>query len=132
MLCVRVRVRGWTWTYGGDGEGAAVGEMRVDLSELEETVRKLNRVTTAMGESVGKSKYNTYLPKGALGAGFAEQTDLDAAHDSMKTHIEDIVKFLNEVIEDFGTKTKNAHGKYQNAEHDAKYGMDGGRSGSGN
>jgi uncharacterized spore protein YtfJ len=106
--------------------------MRVDLSELEETVRKLNRVTSAMGDSVTKSKYNTYLPKGALGTGFAEESDISEAHQTMKTHIEDIVDYLNEVIEDFGTKTKQAHGKYQNAEHDAKYGMDGGRSGSGN
>lgn len=112
--------------------GAAVGEMRVDLSELEETVRKLGRVTTAMGESVTKSQYNTYLPNGALGKGFSEQTELDTAHTEMKSHIEEIVKVINEVIDDFGTKTKNAHGKYQNAEHDAKYGMDGGRSGSGN
>jgi hypothetical protein len=109
-----------------------VGEMRVDLSELEETVRKLRRITTAMGESVTKSKYNTYLPKGALGAGFAEENDITAAHDKMKRHMEDVIDYLNEVIDDFGTKTKNAHGKYQNAEHDAKYGMDGGRSGSGN
>jgi hypothetical protein len=109
-----------------------VGEMRVDLSELEETVRKLGRVTTAMGESVTKSQYNTYLPKGALGKGFAEQTDLDTAHDDMKSHIEQVIKVINEVIDDFGTNTKKAHGKYQNAEHDAKQGMDSGRSGSGN
>jgi hypothetical protein len=109
-----------------------VGEMRVDLSELEETVRKLNRVTSAMGDSVTKSKYNTELPKGALGSGFAEESDLNEAHGKMKNLIEEIVKYLNDVIEDFGTKTKTAHGKYQNAEHDAKYGMDGGRSGSGN
>jgi uncharacterized spore protein YtfJ len=112
--------------------GAVVGEMRVDLSELEETVRKLGRVTTAMGDSVTKSQYNTFLPKNALGKGFAEQTDIDNAHTEMKSHIEEIIKVIHEVIDDFGTKTKQAHGKYQNAEHDAKYGMDGGRSGSGN
>ncbi len=106
--------------------------MRVDLSELEETVRKLGRVTTAMGESVTKSQYNTFLPKGALGRNFAEQTDLDEAHDEMKSHIEEIIRVINQVVDDFGTNTKKAHGKYQNAEHDAKYGMDGGRSGSGN
>jgi len=106
--------------------------MRVDLSELEETVRKLNRVMSAMGDSVTKSKYNTFLPPGALGAGFAEQTDLHGAQEKMKSHIEEIVTYLNGVIEDFGANTKKAHGKYQDAEHDAKYGMDGGRSGFGN
>lgn len=107
--------------------------MRVDLSELEETVRKLGRVTSAMGDSVTKSKYNTYLPDGALGSPkFTEGTELTSAHTEMKSHIEEIVRVINGVIEDFGTNTKNAHGKYQNAEHDAKNGMDGGRSGSGN
>ncbi|OEV09985.1 hypothetical protein AN218_19570 [Streptomyces nanshensis] len=106
--------------------------MRVDLSELEETVRKLSRVTSAMGDSVTKSQYNTFLPKNALGKGFSEQTDIDSAHTEMKSHIEEVIKVLHELIDDFGTKTKKAHGKYQNAEYDAKHGMDGGRSGSGN
>lgn len=110
-----------------------MGEMRVDLSELEETVRKLGRVTTAMGESVTKSQYNTYLPDGALGGHrFTEGTELASAHTEMKSHIEEVIRVIHEVIDDFGTNTKHAHGKYQNAEHDAKHGMDGGRSGSGN
>ncbi|SCK20883.1 hypothetical protein H180DRAFT_01532 [Streptomyces sp. WMMB 322] len=109
-----------------------MGEMRVDLSELEETVRKLGRVTSAMGDSVTKSQYNTFLPKHALGKGFAEQTELDSAHTEMKSHIEEIIKVIHDVIDEFGTNTKKAHGKYQNAEHDAKHGMDSGRSGSGN
>lgn len=113
--------------------GAAVGEMRVDLSELEETVRKLGRVKSAMDDSAGKSKYNTELPEGALGSPeFTEGTELTSAHREMKVHIEQILEFMNGVIEDFGTKTKNAHGKYQDAEYDAKHGMDNGRSGSEN
>lgn len=109
-----------------------MGQMRVDLSELEETVRKLNRVSSAMGDSVGKSKYNTYLPKGAVGSEFTEAEKLDAAHDEMKRHIEEIIDVINGVVEDFGKNTKKAHGKYQDAEHDAKNGMDGDQSGSGN
>lgn len=103
--------------------------MRVDLSELEETVRKLGRVTSAMGESVTKSRYNTFLPEGALGGGdFQEARDLTAAHGEMKTHIEEIVRVMNDVIADFGTNTKKAHGNYQNAEYDAKNSMDHGQS----
>ncbi|MDT0381193.1 hypothetical protein E4198_01040 [Streptomyces sp. RKND-216] len=106
-----------------------MGEMRVDLSELEETVRKLGRVTSAMGESVTKSKYNTFLPDGALGGGgFQEARDLTGAHGEMKTHIEEIVRVINDVIADFGTNTKKAHGNYQNAEYDAKHGMDNGQA----
>lgn len=105
---------------------------RVDLSELEETVRKLARLTTAMGESVTKSKYNTYLPEGALGSHrFVEGTELTDAHREMKSHIEEVIRVINDAIDDFGTKTKIVHGNYQDAEYDAKNGMDGLRSGSG-
>lgn len=105
--------------------------LRVDLSELEETVRKLGRLTSAMGESVTKSKYNTYLPDGALGRGFIEQAELQAAHTQMKAEIEEIVEALEKLIEDFGTKTKQVHGKYQDAEHDAKYRIEAGHGPSG-
>lgn len=105
---------------------------RVDLSELEETVRKLGRLTTAMGDSVTRSKYNTYLPEGALGGHrFVEGTELTAAHREMKAHIEEIVRVINDAIDDFGTKTKIVHGNYQNAEYDAKNGMNGLRAESG-
>ncbi|MFR9675671.1 hypothetical protein [Streptomyces sp. TR06-5] len=106
-----------------------MGEMRVDLSELEETVRKLGRVTTAMGEATSKSKYNTFLPEGALGgSGFAEAEELASAHGEMKSHIEEIVRVINDVIADFGTNAKKVHGNYQNAEFEAKHGMDSGQS----
>lgn len=113
-------------TTRGDGDEEAVGNhMRVDLSELEETVRRLSRVTGAMGESAGKAKYNTYLPEGALGERFTEASELAAAHDVMKRHIEEIIGVIHEVMDDFGKNTKKVHGNYQNAEHDAKHGMDG-------
>jgi hypothetical protein len=99
--------------------------MRVDLSELEETVRRLNRVTEDMGESVSKARYNTYLPKGALGAHFTEAHELAAAHDVMKNHIEGITRVIHEVIDEFGRNTKKAHGNYQNAEHDVNQAMNG-------
>jgi hypothetical protein len=109
-----------------------VGEMRVDLSELEETVRKLGRVKSAMDDSSSKSRYNTELPAGALGEKFVEASELTSAHGEMKTHIEQIMKYMNEVIDEFGTNTKKAHGKYQDAEYEAKHGMDSGSSKSGN
>ena len=98
--------------------------MRVDLSELEGTVRALSRVTNAMGESVGKARYNTYLPKGALGERFTEADELAAAHDVMKRHIEEIITVIHGVVDEFGTNAKKVHGNYQNAEHDAKHSMD--------
>ncbi|NLU69619.1 hypothetical protein [Streptomyces sp. HNM0574] len=109
-----------------------MGQMRVDLSELEETVRKLKRVSSAMGDSVTKSKYNTFLPAQALGKEFKEADDLHRAHEEMKDLIQEITRVINGVVNDFGENAKKVHGNYQNAEHDAKHGMDGGQSGSGN
>lgn len=98
--------------------------LRVDLSELEETVRKLGRLTTALGDSVTRSRYSTYLPAGALGRGFIEQEELHAAHGEMKAEVEEIIESLEQLIEDFGTKTKQVHGRYQDADHDAKNRID--------
>jgi ribosome-associated translation inhibitor RaiA len=106
-----------------------VGEMRVDLDELDDTVRKLNRVAAAMGKSSSSTKYKTYLPAGALGQGFAEQTDLDSAHAEMKTTIEEIADAIEKMVESFKEKTKTVHGKIQDAEAEAKHGMDSGTTG---
>lgn len=105
--------------------------MRVEIDELEETVNKLKSLTSDMGVSVTKAKYNTYLPKGALGQGFVEQSELDDAHTKMKSHIQDVIDFLEKLIDDFSGKTSKVHGNIQEAEYDAKNGMNSGQSGPG-
>lgn len=95
--------------------------MRVDLSELEETVRKLRRVSSAMSNTKNDSEYRTDIAPSAIGGGrFKEAAELSQAHDEMKRHINEIIDYLNVVIDDFGTKTQNSHGAYQDAEYEAK------------
>ncbi|MGW2344706.1 hypothetical protein [Streptomyces sp. NPDC001661] len=91
---------------------------KVDLSALDQVIRKLNGVIGDLGKANADTKHNTYLPKGALGSGFDEAEELSRAHDEMKTHLEEVVDHLEKVMDDFGSKTKKAHGAYQDAEAD--------------
>lgn len=101
-------------------------QYKVDLSELEGTITKLNSVLRSMGDAQSHAANQTYLPAGALGSGFQEAEGLASAHTTMKTHIEDIIKYLNDVMADYSSKTKRVHGHYSDAEYDAQTGMSGG------
>ncbi|MEV0094786.1 hypothetical protein [Streptomyces sp. NPDC050738] len=111
----------------------ASGEYRVDLSALDEVVRKLNGIISDLGDAKSDSKYQTHLPPGALGMDadcasgkFIEAGKLHAAHSEMKTHLEQIVDHIHGLTDDFGTKTKKTHGAYQDQEADVKKSMQGG------
>jgi hypothetical protein len=102
-------------------------QYKVDLSELEGTITKLNSVLRSMGDAQSHAANQTYLPRGALGNhDFGEAVSLENAHDDMKAHIENIIKYLNDVIADYSSKTKRVHGHYSDAEFDAQSGMSGG------
>ncbi|MGY0491353.1 hypothetical protein [Streptomyces sp. WG-D5] len=103
---------------------------KVDLSELDNVIRKLNGVIGDLGKANADTRHNTYLPKGALGSGFDEAEELSRAHDEMKTHLEEVVDYLESVMDDFGTKTKKAHGAYQDAEADTAGAVNGATSAS--
>ncbi|MDX2645268.1 hypothetical protein PV341_17200 [Streptomyces sp. PA03-1a] len=100
-------------------------QYKVDLSELEDTITKLNGVISQLGVANVCAKNDTYLPPGALGAGFDEAEKLARAHEDMKTHIESVVAYIHRVMNDFGSKTKKVHGHYSDAEYDAQSGMSG-------
>ncbi|MFI1963526.1 hypothetical protein ACH429_05195 [Streptomyces pathocidini] len=100
-------------------------QYKVELSELEGTITKLNGVLSRLGNADSNAKTNTYLPAGALGTGFDEADSLASAHSTMKTHIEDVVTYLNDVVNSFGDKTKKVHGAYQDSEYDAQSGFRG-------
>ncbi len=91
-------------------------QYKVDLSEIEGTISRLNGVLRDMGASSASAKSKTYLPEGALGTGFAEATQLYGAHQQMKRALEQIVQHLENVLDDFGQKTKKTHDAYQDAE----------------
>ncbi|MDX6329078.1 MAG: hypothetical protein QOI83_1461 [Streptomycetaceae bacterium] len=98
-------------------------QYKVDLSELEGTITKLHGVLRDLGNSQACLKNGTYLPPGALGTAFDEANELANAHTEMKTHIEDVVAYLNQVMDKFGKNTKTAHGAYQDQEYDVQSGM---------
>ncbi len=109
----------------------ASGQYRVDLSALDEVVKKLNWVISDLGDAKSDSKYKTYLPAGALGesvegARFMEAEKLHGAHTEMKTHLEEIVEHIHDLVDDFGAKTKKTHGAYQDQEADVTKSMQGG------
>jgi hypothetical protein len=91
-------------------------QYKVDLSEIEGTITKLNGVLKDMGTSRANCHNKTYLPKGALGTGFGEAEKLYAAHDEMKERLYEIVAHLEEVLDDFGQKTKKTHDAFADAE----------------
>jgi hypothetical protein len=91
-------------------------QYKVDLSEIEGTITKLNRVLKDMGTSASNSKSKTYLPAGALGTGFAEAEALYSAHEQMKEVLHQIVDHLEDVLDDFGQKTKKTHDAFHDAE----------------
>ena len=98
-------------------------EVSVDLDELEKTVTALNQVLKGLGQANTDAETNTYLPPGALGTGFDEADKLAAAHTEMKTYIEDVVRYLNSAMDEFGRKTKYAHGAYQDSNYEAQAGF---------
>lgn len=100
-------------------------QYRVDLSEIEGTITKLNRVLKDMGTSSSNAKSKTYLPGSAFGSDFEEATALHGAHQQMKKVLEAIVEHLEDVLDDFGQKTKKTHDAYQDAEAENRAALNG-------
>ncbi|WP_329123724.1 hypothetical protein [Streptomyces sp. NBC_01465] len=108
----------------GDGSG-----MRVDLSAMDEVIRKLWGLLDEMDTAGTTAKYNTEIPATALGhESFKEAAKLHAAHGEMKTSIEAMIKKLHGLIDEFGTSTSKVRDKYSEQENANKTQM-GGNSG---
>lgn len=89
----------------------------VDLSALDQVVKELNQVLKDMGGPKSKAQHNTYIPEGALGKGFSEESELYQAHAETKAKIEDeVLKKIEDLIDDFGKKTEKTRGAYDDAE----------------
>lgn len=103
------------------GEEAVAGDQYgVDLDALDQVVKELNQVIKDMGGPKSKAKTSTHLNEGSLGQNFTEEEELRKAHSQVKKKIEDLVDSIEELVDDFGKKSKKTMGAYQNAEADNK------------
>ncbi|KIZ13817.1 hypothetical protein [Streptomyces natalensis] len=94
-------------------------EYGVDLDALDQVVKELNQVLKDMGGPKDKAKNQTFLSDGALGKGFEERDRMHNAHNQMKDYIErNVVKLIEDMIDDFGKKSKQTKDAYEDAEHD--------------
>ncbi|MEU8754336.1 hypothetical protein AB0C88_28050 [Streptomyces chartreusis] len=91
--------------------------MRVDLSQLDDVIRKLNGLLSDMDKANTKAKYETDIPSTAFGSlKFLESNELHSAHQDQKTRIEKLIKDLHQLIDDFGKSTSKVRDKYSNQE----------------
>lgn len=92
--------------------------MRVDLSALDEVIRKLNGLLSDMDKANTKAKYETDIPSSAFGSvKFLESNELHEAHQKQKTRIENMIRDLHKLVDDFGSSTSKVRDKYSNQEH---------------
>jgi hypothetical protein len=99
----------------------------VDLSYLQATVTKLQGVVDGM-DGVGCTvTYQTNLTQKQIGGdGFQEAAALYSAHEHMKTQINGMITTLKSMIQEFQTKTGNAHKAYAAQESQTSTNFNGG------
>ena len=96
---------------------------KVDLSALDEVIKKLNQILDGLGAPKSKATYETYLPHGWLGKGFQEEKTFRDAHNELKSDIEGFVQKLEHLIDEYGRKTKQVHSNYDKNEQATKTSM---------
>lgn len=110
--------------------------MRVDLSAMDELIRRLWRLLDDMDKAGTTSRYETEIPANAFGqvsaesCKFLEAESLHLAQSEMKNNIEKMIKKLHELVDDFGTKTSKVRDKYNDGEHEIKRSVGGDSGGS--
>jgi hypothetical protein len=106
--------------------------MRVDLSAMDEVIRKLWALLDDMDKAGQTSRYNTEIPMDAFGNTclFLEAGDLHAAHKDAKTQLEAAIEGLHGLIDKFGKSTSKVKDKYTEQEYANKQQMGGNSGGS--
>lgn len=107
--------------------------MRVDLSALDEVIRKLWTLLDDMDKAGQTSRYNTEITMAAFGNNcmFLEAGSLFSAHKDAKNDLEGAIKGLHDLIDKFGKSTSKVKDKYTEQEYANKNQM-GGDGGSSN
>jgi len=95
---------------------------KVDLSALDEVIKKLNGVVDEMSGPKTKARYETNIPAHWLGTNFAEAMDLHAAHDATKSNIEGYVARLQYLITKYSSNTEQVRRNYDEQEQRSSHG----------
>ncbi|MGW0550029.1 hypothetical protein [Streptomyces altiplanensis] len=106
--------------------------MRVDLSALDEVIKKLWTLLDDMDKAGETSRYRTDIPMTAFGKPgvFLEASDLFNAHKETKGDLEAAIKGLHGLIDQFGKSTSKVKDKYTEQEYANKSQMGGDSGGS--
>jgi hypothetical protein len=106
--------------------------MRVDLSALDEVIKKLWTLLDDMDKAGETSRYRTDIPMDAFGNTclFREAGSLFNAHKDAKSDLESAIEGLHGLIDKFGKSTSKVKDKYTEQEYANKNHMGGGSGGS--
>lgn len=89
---------------------------KVDLSALDEVIKKLNQVVDGMGGPKTCARYETNIPSHWLGTNFVEAMDLHKAHDETKGNIEAYIDKLQQLIVKYSSDTDQVKRNYDEQE----------------
>ncbi len=98
---------------------------QVNTDELEAVVKRLRTLQQNLGQTADKTKYNTVVAEGDFGGKFLEAQSLYSAHKGMQDFLARTIAELNDLINDFGDKTKMVNDNYRGVEDDQKSVMNG-------
>lgn len=97
---------------------------KVDLSALDEVIKKLNQVVDGMGGPKTNAKYETNIPSGWFGNHeFQEAEGLRAEHDNVKGKIEGYIDSLQSLIVQFSSNTAQVRRNYDEQEQTSSQGL---------
>lgn len=95
-------------------------EYRVDLSALQQVIKRLNSLVDTMDGIGATAEYKTELPEGYLGRGFTQEAGLRVAHGKMKQDIADMVAELKKMILEVSEGTRVIHVGYDGREQEVR------------
>lgn len=97
---------------------------KVDLSALDEVIKKLNQVVDGMGGPKTCSKYETNIPSGWFGSpDFQEAEGLRTEHERVKLRIEGYIDSLQDLVVKFSSDTAQVRRNYDEQEQKNSQGL---------
>lgn len=97
--------------------GAGNGGYSVDVAALQSTVRQLRTIADSLDTPRTSARYDTAIPDGTLGSGFAGAEALADKHDEIRDWLGSMIAELQGFIEQYSGETKSAAEAYAEQEH---------------